>query len=160
MSVTIHTNYGNMKMEVYCDTVPKNAENFLALCASNSYDGTLFHRNLKGFMIQGGDPTNTGKGGSSVWGSSVKDEFTVEQKHDKRGVVSMANNGPDTNGSQFFICYGPQPHLNNKYTIIGQVIDGLEVLDAMEKVQVGNKNRPLVDIKIEKITIHANPLAG
>lgn len=78
---------------------------------------------------------------------------------DKRGIVSMANNGPDSNGSQFFIIYGPQTHLNNKYTILGQVIDGLETLDAMEKVPVGNKNRPLADIVIEKVTIHANPLA-
>jgi len=78
---------------------------------------------------------------------------------DKRGMISMANNGPDNNGSQFFIIYGPQTHLNNKYTIFGQVLDGFEVLDMIEKVPVGNKNRPLTDITLERITIHANPLA-
>ncbi len=75
-------------------------------------------------------------------------------------MLSFANNGPDTNGSQFFILYSPQPHLNNKYTIFGQVIDGFEVLDSMEKVPVGKKNKPLTDIILEKVTIHANPLAG
>ena len=79
---------------------------------------------------------------------------------DKRGVVSMANNGSNTNASQFFICYSSQPHLNNKYTIFGQVIDGFETLDAIEKIPVGNKNKPLTDIKIENIIIHANPLAN
>jgi len=78
---------------------------------------------------------------------------------DKRGILAFANNGPDTNGSQFYITYSVQPHLNNQYTIFGQVIDGLEVLDAMEKVPVGKKNRPLADIKIESVVIHANPLA-
>eukprot|EP01040_Poterioochromonas_malhamensis_P005540 gene5540-5956_t len=159
MSLTLVTNYGNIKIEVFCDTVPKASFNFLALAASGYYDNTLFHRNIKGFMVQGGDPTGTGKGGESIWGGTFIDEFHADLKHDARGIVSMANNGPDSNGSQFFITYAAQPHLNNQYTIVGKVIDGLDVLDAFEKIQVGKKNRPLTDIKLERIIIHANPLA-
>merc|ERR550537_2118723 len=144
MAVTLHTTHGDLKLEVFCDLVPNNCENFLALAASGKYDNTHFHRNIKGFMIQGGDPTNTGKGGESIHGGkSLRDEIHPDLIHDKRGVVSMANKGPDTNGSQFFITYGPQPHLNSKYTVVAQVIDGFETLDAMEKVPVGSKNRPL-----------------
>ena len=110
-------------------------------------------------MVQGGDPSGTGRGGESIWGGAFKDELGVDYKHDRRGIVSMANEGPDTNKAQFFITYGAQPHLNDKYTIFGQVIDGWEVLDAMEKVPVGKKNRPVSDIQIEDIIVHANPLA-
>jgi peptidyl-prolyl cis-trans isomerase-like 3 len=117
MAVTLHTSLGDMKVEVYCDSVHKTAENFLALCASGYYDGTTFHRNIKGFMAQGGDPTGTGKGGSSIWGNKFADEFSSSLKHDARGVLSMANSGPNTNGSQFFIIYKPAAHLNNKYPL-------------------------------------------
>ena len=112
---------------IYCDTVPKASENFLALAASGYYDNTKFLRNIKGFIVQGGDPTGTGKGGESIWGGQFDDYFHPLLKHDRRGIVSMANNGPDTNGSQFFITYAAQPHLNNKYMIFGQVLDGFEV---------------------------------
>ena len=95
-------------------------QNFLALCASNYYNGCLFHRNIKGFMVQTGDPTNTGKGGTSIWGRKFEDELHEELKHKTRGDVSMANSGPDTNGSQFFITYGPQPHLDLKYTVFAK----------------------------------------
>ena len=114
---------------------------------------------MKGFMIQGGDPTGTGKGGESVWGGTFDDELTGELRHDRRGVVAMANKGPNSNRAQFFITYAKQPHLNNKYTVIGRVIDGFEALDAMERVPTGKKDRPLADIKLHRITIHANPLA-
>lgn len=174
---------------VFCDLVPKAAFNFLALAASNYYDGSLFHRSIKGFMIQGGDPSGTGKGGESIWGKPFLDEFHPDLKHgtpflqsfylmpmatyhylfildrtlcllDKRGVVSFANKGPDSNGSQFFICFGAQAHLNNQNTIFGQVIDGFDVLESIERVPVGKKNRPETDIVIEHIIIHANPLAN
>lgn len=159
-SVTLHTSLGDLKIELECGLVPKACENFLALAASGAYDGTLFHRNIKGFMIQGGDPTGTGKGGDSIWGGKFADEFTTDLKHDRRGIVSMANKGPNTNGAQFFITYGKQPHLNNVFTIIGRVIHGLDVLDTMEKVPVsGKKSKPDVDIVIKDVTIHANPLA-
>ena len=160
MSVTLITNHGPIKLEIYCDIVPKASENFLALAASGYYDGTIFHRSIRGFMLQGGDATGTGKGGESVFGGYFDDEYRSELKHDRRGVLSMANNGPNTNGSQFFLTYGAQPHLNNMYTIFGQVIDGFPTLDAIEKIPVGKKNRPLSDIRIEQVIIHANPLAG
>lgn len=91
MSVTLHTSLGDVKIEIFCDTVPRTAFNFLALAASGYYDGTLFHRNVKGFMVQGGDPTGTGKGGESIWGGKFADEIHPENKHTARGIVSMAN---------------------------------------------------------------------
>eukprot|EP01112_Ceratiomyxa_fruticulosa_P006256 TRINITY_DN1704_c0_g1_i2.p1 TRINITY_DN1704_c0_g1~~TRINITY_DN1704_c0_g1_i2.p1 ORF type:complete len:161 (-),score=22.49 TRINITY_DN1704_c0_g1_i2:68-550(-) len=160
MSVTLKTNYGDIKIEVFCDAVPRAAENFLALCASLYYNNTIFHRNIKGFMVQGGDPTGTGKGGSSIWGKPFGDEFVPHLKHNARGIVSMANSGPDTNGSQFFIAYAKQKHLDNQYTVIGKVIAGFEVLDAIEKVPVDGDDRPLSPIRIESVEIHANPLAS
>ncbi|KAG8905908.1 Peptidyl-prolyl cis-trans isomerase cyp10 [Tulasnella sp. 403] len=111
-------------------------------------------------MIQTGDPTNTGKGGQSIWGSTFPDEIRTTLKFNARGVVAMANSGPDTNKSQFFITYAKQAHLEGKYTIFGKVIDGADTtLDTMEKVPVSEKNRPLKEIKILDVTIHANPIA-
>ncbi|KAJ1977098.1 Peptidyl-prolyl cis-trans isomerase cyp10 [Dimargaris verticillata] len=160
MSVTLHTDLGNLKIEVFCEAVPKAAKNFLALCASGYYDGCRFHRNIKGFMVQTGDPTGTGKGGTSIWGHKFEDDIKASLKHNARGIVSMANSGPDTNGSQFFITYAKQSHLDTKYTVIGKVIDGEDTtLDALEKVPVDEKNRPIQEIKIQSITIHANPVA-
>ncbi|GEM09283.1 peptidyl-prolyl cis-trans isomerase-like 3 [Rhodotorula toruloides] len=185
MSVTLHTTHGELKIEVFCEAVPKCAENFLALAASGQYDGCLFHRNIKGFMIQTGDPTGTGKGGQSIWGRPFPDEVRSTLKFNQRGIVAMANSGPDTNKSQFFITYAKQPHLDTKYSIFGRqasspyhdfllpaltscmrlpslhrVIDGTDTtLDAMEKVPVNDKMRPLQPIKIERVEIHANPLA-
>ncbi|CCI49393.1 unnamed protein product [Albugo candida] len=159
MSVTLHTTHGDLKIEVYCDTAPNTATNFLALCASGAYDNTLFHRNMKGFMVQGGDPTGTGKGGDSVGGIPLNDEFHPQNRHNCRGIVSMANSGPNSNKQQFFITYARQPHLNNVYTVFGKVIDGMETLDAMEKTPVDAKHRPLKEIILQSITIHANPIA-
>ncbi|KIM84335.1 hypothetical protein PILCRDRAFT_818682 [Piloderma croceum F 1598] len=160
MSVTLHTTAGDLKIEVFCEAVPKAAENFLALCASNYYDGCIFHRNIKGFMVQTGDPSGSGKGGQSIWGETFADELRSTLKFNARGVVAMANSGPNTNKSQFFITYSKQPHLDTKYTIFGKVIDGADsALDAMERVPVNNKNRPLSEIKLTHITIHANPIA-
>ncbi|XP_049812922.1 peptidyl-prolyl cis-trans isomerase-like 3 isoform X2 [Schistocerca nitens] len=135
--------------------------NFLALCASDYYNGCLFHRNIKGFIVQTGDPTQTGKGGNSIWGRKFEDEYKEDLKHNTRGIVSMANNGPNTNASQFFITYAAQPHLDLKYTIFGKVIDGFETLDELEKLPVNPKNyKPLTETRINRVTIHANPLAG
>ncbi|PBK75886.1 cyclophilin-like protein [Armillaria solidipes] len=160
MSVTLHTTLGELKIEIFCEAVPKTAENFLALCASNYYDGCIFHRNIKGFMIQTGDPAGTGKGGQSIWGKPFSDEIRSTLKFNARGMVAMANSGPDTNKSQFFITYSKQAHLDGKYTIFGKVIDGSDTaLDAMERAPVNNKNRPLDEIKLTSITIHANPIA-
>lgn len=103
MSVTLHTSHGDLKVEVFCDSIPLASENFLSLAASNYYDNTIFHRNIKDFMIQGGDPSKIGKGGDSIWGKPFKDEYHPLHKFDERGMIAMANNGPDTNKSQFFI---------------------------------------------------------
>jgi len=161
MSVTIHTNLGDIKVEIFCESVPKTAENFLALCASGYYDGSVFHRLIPAFMIQTGAPPAQPKGGSSIWLEPFQDEIRPALKHSTRGIVSMANKGPGTNGSQFFICFEKAPHLDGKNTVFGHVIgdEGLATLSKMEKEEVDRKNRPKQDIKIEKVTIHANPLA-
>ncbi|XP_062704384.1 peptidyl-prolyl cis-trans isomerase-like 3 [Aedes albopictus] len=161
MSVTLHTDVGDIKLELFCEDCPKNCENFLALCASDYYNGCIFHRNIKGFIVQTGDPSGTGKGGQSIWGRKYEDEFKESLKHNERGMVSMANNGPNTNASQFFITYAAQPALDLKYTLFGKVIDGFEALDELEKLTVNPKTyRPVVEKKINSVTIHANPLAG
>mmetsp|Transcript_39599 Transcript_39599/g.77536 ORF Transcript_39599/g.77536 Transcript_39599/m.77536 type:complete len:164 (-) Transcript_39599:14-505(-) len=159
MSVTLHTSHGDIKLEVFCDQVPKTAENFLALCACNYYDGVKFHRNMKGFMIQTGDPTSTGKGGESIYGKHFPDEIVESLKFSARGIVGMANKGPDTNGSQFFFAYQKLPHLNMKYPIFAKLISGWDTLDAMEKEPVGPKDRPVNDIILQRVTVHANPIA-
>ena len=160
MSVTLHSDIGDIKLELFVDQCPQTCENFLALCASDYYNGCTWHRNIKGFMVQTGDPTGTGKGGESIWGSKFNDEIKDTLRHKTRGIVSMANSGPNTNGSQFFITYGAQPSLDLKYTVFGKVIDGFEVLDALEKVPVTPKFRPIKDVKLNFVTIHANPLAA
>ncbi|XP_031560358.1 peptidyl-prolyl cis-trans isomerase-like 3 [Actinia tenebrosa] len=160
MSVTLHTDVGDLKIELYCEETPKTCENFLALCASNYYDNCIFHRNIKGFMIQTGDPSGTGKGGQSIWGRKFEDELSPSLRHNARGTISMANSGPNTNGSQFFITYGKQPHLDMKYTVFGKLIDGLETLDDLEKLPVNEKTRrPLSEVRLKSVTIHANPIA-
>ncbi|KAF6017791.1 PPIL3 [Bugula neritina] len=160
MAVTLHSDLGDLKLELFCENCPKTCENFLALCASDYYNGCLFHRNIQGFMVQTGDPTGTGKGGECIWGGKFEDELRDILKHNTRGVVSMANSGPDTNGSQFFITYAKQPSLDMKYTVFGRVIDGLETLDELEKQPVNEKHKPLNPIHLNSITIHANPLAN
>lgn len=119
-SVTLHTDVGDIKIELFCEDCPKACENFLALCASDYYNGSLFHRNIKGFIVQTGDPTGTGKGGNSIWNRKFEDEFKDSLRHTDRGMVSMANSGPNTNQSQFFFSYAAQPHLDLKYTLFGE----------------------------------------
>ncbi|KAK0403846.1 hypothetical protein QR680_017155 [Steinernema hermaphroditum] len=133
MSVTLNTTAGDIKIELFTERCPKTCENFLALCASNYYNGCTFHRNIKDFMVQTGDPTGTGKGGDSIWGGAFADELDPELKHDIRGILSMANNGPDSNKSQFFITYAKHPHLDLKNTVFGKVIDGFDALDEMSR---------------------------
>jgi len=174
MSVTLHTTHGDLKLELFCESVPKTAENFLALCASGAYDGTPFHRLIPDFMVQGGDTSlssrNTAanpitKGGTSIWGQYFEDEIKVPVlRHSGRGMVSMANKGPATNGSQFFITLKDAAHLDGKNTVFGRVIDGAEdggTLEKMEAVKVDKKYRPKDEkIILERVTIHANPLAN
>ncbi|XP_014092651.2 peptidyl-prolyl cis-trans isomerase-like 3 [Bactrocera oleae] len=161
MSVTLHTDVGDIKIELFCEDCPKACQNFLALCASEYYNGCAFIRNIKGFIVQTGDPTNTGKNGKSIWDTKFEDEFKDTLKHSDRGMVSMANNGPNANASQFFITYAAQPNLDLKYTLFGRVIDGFDALDELEKLPVNPKSyRPYIEKKINSVTIHANHIAG
>ena len=162
MAVTLHTSLGDMKLEIFCDRCPEAAFNFMALAASGYYNGVKFHRNMAGFMIQTGDRTNTGKGGECIHGGFMDDEFVTDLKHDRRGVVSFAGNGPNTIGSQFFITYAAAAHLDNQFTVFGQLLDdgtSFKVLAALEASPVGKKSRPIDEIILQGITIHANPLA-
>merc|ERR1711862_1052826 len=111
---------------------------------------------MGGYILQGGDPENTGKGGESIWNRPFRDEFDPTLRHDSRGIVSMANSGPDSNGSQFFITYAKHSHLDNKYTIFARVISGLDTLSSIER-QAGKTNAK--PITIDSVTLHANPFA-
>ena len=131
----------------------------MKLAQKGYYDGVGFHRNIRNFMLQGGDPTGTGKGGTSVWGKSFNDEFEGPLSHDKRGVVSMANKGKNTNTSQFFITYRECKHLDRKHTIFAQVVDGLDsTLSAIENSEVrGDDKRPVQEVKMESVSVFVDP---
>ena len=136
---TITTNKGAIEVELYADAAPHTVNNFVFLAREGFYDGVAFHRVIPDFMIQGGDPTGSGMGGP---GYRFADEFDGNPHTHERGSLSMANAGPGTNGSQFFICHGPQPHLNGRHTVFGKVTEGLDVVDEiaqgdeMEKVVI------------------------
>uniref|UniRef100_A0A5B7BCV8 Putative peptidyl-prolyl cis-trans isomerase CYP65 isoform X2 n=1 Tax=Davidia involucrata TaxID=16924 RepID=A0A5B7BCV8_DAVIN len=155
--VQLHTTHGDLNIELHCDITPRTCENFITLCERGYYNGVVFHRNIRNFMIQGGDPTGTGRGGESIWGKPFKDEPNSKLLHSGRGVVSMANSGPHTNGSQFFIMYKSAKHLNFKHTVFGGVVGGLTALSAMEKVPVDDNDRPVEEIRITSVTIFVNP---
>ncbi|MCJ1380450.1 Peptidyl-prolyl cis-trans isomerase cyp10 [Xylographa soralifera] len=161
MSVTLHTDLGDLKIEVFCESVPKTAENFLALCASSFYDLSPIHRLVPTFMFQTGSPASSStKISTSIWHEPFEDEIRPSLRHNARGIVSMANKGPMSNGSQFFVCFAPAPHLDGKNTVFGRVLGGEDVLAAIEAVEIDGKNRPKEKIVIQKVTVHANPLAG
>jgi len=153
----LHTSLGDLNIELHSDLVPKTCENFMALAESGYYTGTKFHRSIKNFMIQGGDPTGTGKGGASVYGPTFDDEIVPQLLHDSRGVLAMANSGKNTNGSQFFILYKSAPHLNYKHTVFGKVVGGFEVLTLMEKIPTDDEDRPVQEIEITGATVFVNP---
>ncbi len=129
-TATIKTNKGDIVLKLYASQAPRTVNNFVCLAQDGYYDGVTFHRVIKNFMIQGGDPTGTGRGGP---GYSFKDEFDPKLKHDRPGVLSMANAGPNTNGSQFFITHVPTPHLDGKHSVFGQVTQGQDVVDKIEQ---------------------------
>ena len=139
---------GRVVIELLPDLAPRHVERVKTLARQGFYDGTVFHRVIEGFMAQGGDPTGTGMGGP---GYQFEDEFHPSLKHDKQGVLSMANAGPGTNGSQFFITHGPTPHLNNRHSVFGQVVEGLDVLMSIPARDPNNRNAPAV--KILRVTI-------
>ncbi|KAG1665158.1 hypothetical protein FOA52_005539 [Chlamydomonas sp. UWO 241] len=155
--VRITTNLGDLNVELHCDIVPRTCENFLALCDMGYYSGTKFHRSIRNFMAQGGDPLGTGLGGESIYGKTFKDELDSRLLHSGRGVLSMANSGQNTNGSQFFITYKSCAHLNYKHPVFGRVVGGLDVLNAMEKIQTDDDDRPVKDITIIKTEVFTNP---
>ena len=124
-SATLHTDKGDILLELFADQAPRTVNNFVFLAGEGFYDDTIFHRVIADFMVQGGDPTGTGTGGP---GYRFEDEFNPNLRHDKQGVLSMANAGPNTNGSQFFITHVPTPWLDNRHTVFGQVTEGMDVL--------------------------------
>ena len=179
---TIKTNMGEIKIKLFPAEAPKTVENFTTHAKNGYYDGLIFHRVIKDFMIQGGDPTGTGMGGESIWGHSFEDEFDVKL-HNIKGALSMANAGPNTNGSQFFIVQadsvpgnmleqmkempesfpedivkayeqkGGTPWLDFRHTVFGQVVEGIDVVDSIADVAVGTADKPLDDVIIETITV-------
>jgi cyclophilin family peptidyl-prolyl cis-trans isomerase len=151
----IKTNMGTIEIELFSKEAPKTVENFVGLANKGYYKGIIFHRVINGFMIQGGDPTGTGRGGASLWGGKFNDEIVPSLVFDKEGILAMANSGRNTNGSQFFITLAPQSHLNGGYTIFGKVIKGMDVVKAIGKVKTKSGDRPekdvvMTEVKIEK----------
>lgn len=176
---TFKTNKGDFAIKLFPKQAPKTVENFLGLVAKNYYDGIIFHRVIKDFMIQGGDPTGTGMGGQSLWGAPFEDEFSNEL-FNIRGALSMANAGPSTNGSQFFIVQnqnmpaqmeeqmvaagypkeiieayrqGGTPWLDHRHTVFGQVVSGMEIVDEIANVETGIQDKPVEDVVIKTIEI-------
>ena len=152
----VETSKGNIKIELRADMAPKAVENFVTHSKNGYYNGLIFHRVIKDFMIQGGDPTGTGAGGESIWGEKFKDEFAPNAVFDKAGILAMANSGPNTNASQFFITTVPTYWLNGRHTIFGYVKEGFDVVKKIEAIPTTSKyegNKPLEDVKIISIKI-------
>ena len=177
---TIKTTMGDLKIKLFPEVAPKTVENFVKLAESGYYNGIIFHRVIPDFMIQGGDPTGTGMGGESIWGSSFEDEFS-DKAFNIKGALSMANAGPNTNGSQFFIVSASQtpanmisqleaagyasevveayktnggtPWLDNRHTVFGHVIEGMDVVESIQNVKRGPQDKPVNDIVIESIVL-------
>jgi cyclophilin family peptidyl-prolyl cis-trans isomerase len=147
------TNMGSFEIELYSDKTPRTVENFTGLVEKGYYNGIIFHRVIDGFMIQGGDPTGTGRGGQSLWGKPFKDEFDASLRHDSPGVLSMANAGPNTNGSQFFITLAATPWLDGKHSVFGKVIQGFDVVAEIGKVRTVANDKPAKDVVIEEVRI-------
>jgi peptidyl-prolyl cis-trans isomerase A (cyclophilin A) len=166
LTATLHTTEGDVKVELYDQRVPRTVENFVGLATGDRqwdhpetgesvdgplYDDVLFHRVIEEFMIQTGDPTGTGRGGP---GYTFDDEFHDDLRHDDAGMLSMANSGPNTNGSQFFITLGAQPHLDGRHAVFGRVVDGMDVVEAIGEVPTDGDDRPREDVLLESVTVH------
>ena len=156
----VRTNHGTIRIELLEEDAPKTTENFMTLAERGYYNGVIFHRVIKGFMIQGGDPTGTGRGGQSASGGRFDDEIdassAVYQRAYKVGTVAMANAGPNTNGSQFFIMHVDYP-LPPHYTIFGRVTEGQEIVDAIASTPTDANDRPRAPVTMEQVTIEAAP---
>lgn len=144
------TSQGNFTIQLFTDRAPLTTKNFIQLAQKGFYDGVIFHRVIDGFMIQGGDPNGTGTGGP---GYAIKDEFHPDLKHDAPGILSMANAGPNTGGSQFFITLDKTPWLDGKHAVFGKVTEGLDIVRAIGKVKIGANDRPTVPVVIRKVVI-------
>ncbi|ATY60377.1 peptidyl prolyl cis-trans isomerase [Cordyceps militaris] len=147
-NVLLETTMGSITLELYTEHAPKTCANFATLARRGYYDRTVFHRIIPNFMLQGGDPTGTGRGGSSIYGDKFADEIGPGLKHTGAGILSMANAGPDTNGSQFFVTLAPAPWLDGKHTIFGRVTRGMATVRRMGLVPTGAEDRPLEDVRI------------
>lgn len=153
--VVFETNIGSFELSLKPDVAPKTCENFLGLVEKGYYNGIIFHRVIKDFMIQGGDPTGTGRGGESIWGKSFADEVVSSVKFDKPYLLAMANRGPNTNGSQFFITTAATPWLHMKHTIFGEVTAGGDVVKKIEQTRTDMQDRPVEPIRIIKAFVKA-----
>ncbi|MCX5694351.1 MAG: peptidylprolyl isomerase [Candidatus Omnitrophica bacterium] len=154
--VVLETNQGNIEIQLKAEVAPKTCENFIKLVEKGYYNGLIFHRVIKGFMIQGGDPTGTGTGGTSIWGKPFEDEVTPAATFDGPGILAMANAGPNTNGSQFFITCAKTPWLNMRHTIFGEVVAGLDVVQKIENTSTNADDRPTAQQKINRAYIKSN----
>ena len=166
LTATLHTNRGDIEVELYADRAPRMVANFVGLATGERawddpetgervegeplYDDVPFHRVIEGFMIQGGDPTGTGRGGP---GYQFDDEFHPELRHDSAGILSMANSGPDTNGSQFFITLDAQPHLDGRHAVFGEVVDGMDVVEEIGNVGTDADDQPREDVVLKSVEI-------
>ena len=169
LTATLQTSKGDVEVELHDERAPRTVDNFVGLATGEKtwtnpetgeevngeplYDNVLFHRVIDGFMVQTGDPTGTGRGGP---GYTFDDEFHDELSHDEAGVLSMANSGPDTNGSQFFITLSPQQRLDGRYSVFGRVTDGMDVVEAIGGVETDTNDRPVEDVLLESVTVHDN----
>ncbi len=149
-TATIETNHGTIRVELFQGRAPETVRNFIELAGKGFYDGVVFHRVIEGFMIQGGDPDGTGRGGP---GYTIPDEFHSELRHDQKGILSMANAGPNTGGSQFFITLAATPWLDNRHAVFGKVIDGMDVVEEIGSVATGAGDRPKKEVRMESVTV-------
>jgi cyclophilin family peptidyl-prolyl cis-trans isomerase len=148
-----NTSMGKFEAQLFPDKAPKAVENFTVHAEKEYYKGVIFHRVIPNFMIQGGDPTGTGRDGESIWGKPFEDEINSDLQFDTPGILAMANAGPNTNGSQFFITVAQTPWLNGHHTIFGKIISGMSVVNSISEVKRNARDRPLKDVVIEDITI-------
>jgi cyclophilin family peptidyl-prolyl cis-trans isomerase len=148
--IRIDTTLGTIEAQLYGERAPKTVNNFITLARQGFYDGIIFHRVIPGFMIQTGDPNGTGTGGP---GYAFEDEFHSDLKHDQPGILSMANSGPNTNGSQFFITTAPTPWLDNKHSVFGVVTEGLDVVTAIVNADRDSRDKPINDIRMEHVEV-------
>mmetsp|Transcript_37016 Transcript_37016/g.59933 ORF Transcript_37016/g.59933 Transcript_37016/m.59933 type:complete len:189 (-) Transcript_37016:191-757(-) len=161
MSVLLNTTHGAITVKLFCKETPRTSRNFIELSKSGYYDGVIFHRVIPDFMCQSGDPLGDGTGGESIYGPTFEDEITAKLSHDRKGVISMANAGRNTNSSQFFFTFRQCPHLDGKHTVFGYVTDeSLPVLDEIQSVRTDKNNRPIKDVKIFTSEVIDDPWDG